>query len=118
MDSPYNSLIINLLIKSRDKRVHWQTTSDPRMFLVTSGKQSISITNGYDEMGEEEYFVLSIRNEKGTIIDSFVADKRKSEWDQLNELYYLARRYANNVDETIDKLLNDLKSEGNFGDPF
>jgi hypothetical protein len=92
-----------LLASSRAGKIDWAPTANARIFTTSlSGKFSISIGGVTDDS-----LWLTIDDGEGVIIHRLTTD----EYNQLSELYQLARRRAFKVDETIDELMKDLGEE-------
>jgi hypothetical protein len=92
-----------LLESTKVGKTDWAPTANTKTFTTSlSGKFSISVGGS----GENDGW-LTIHDANGTRIHYLSSD----DFNQLPELYQLARRRALKVDEAIDELMKDLGEE-------
>jgi len=115
LDNRYKFFISSLLKKTKESQVNWQPTSSQYAFIVTEEDVSITISSDSDEFNRE-YTSLTIRDKSGKVIDNISIDENEKDYLVLSDLFNEARRKANNVDETIDKLIKKLSNDGEFGE--
>ena len=92
-------LVAQLLDKTRKRRLTWEPTAKEDEFLSTLGG-NVSFTVG----SWQEADTLTMRDELGRILLSIDS----SSVAQISELYAEARRQALNVDESLDRVLEQL----------
>ena len=109
IDGKLASLVTTLLEKSRASKVPWRATASDNIFLCGFGGYGVSIRAWTTTTGGRQRS-LSIVNEDGVEIETLLAYSRSSEFDDLDEMFTLARRSANNVEEGLDRLLRELRN--------
>ena len=92
-------LVAQLLDKTRKRRLTWEPTAKEDEFLSTLGGNVSFIVASWQEADS-----LTIRDELGRILLSIDSNSVA----QISELYAEARRQALNVDESLDRVLEQL----------
>ena len=114
------NLIDLLLEKTLEGKVSWESTANNETFLSSLGLYGISIrrtvpqtvTRGIAFFGDSRpIYIVSFLDEEGKLFDSKVENSASSTgYEKLEELFTLARRSAHNVEESLDRLLQELES--------
>jgi hypothetical protein len=106
--------VLNLLVEqTNDHMIDWTETGDESEFLVSFPNYSILIK---EEMGSRDfpYYVVSIVNSEGRIIDRFSDVMLDSEgvtpssYEIMRNLYNQARRSALRTDNALDEIIAQL----------
>ena len=100
-------LISLLHAKTMERRLVWETDSDNGIW-VRIGASLIDVTYNEVSRGASSY-VVSIRNEQGTIVDQDTVSNENPLFDRLHLLFSTARRAALKVDETLDAIMSQLE---------
>ncbi|HLL75458.1 MAG TPA: hypothetical protein VK421_09330 [Pyrinomonadaceae bacterium] len=112
-----NQLIDLLYERTQKGQVNWESTPDEDAFVVHFSELSLSIRSGYDEDGDE-FVSISLRNQNGRVIDNdyfWDAMTETGAWDKAFSLYSAAKRKALGVDEALDRILDELKTNAVVG---
>ncbi|MEM7808559.1 MAG: hypothetical protein AAF561_10635 [Planctomycetota bacterium] len=109
MPDKYRQLVEVLLEKTAQGKVDW-SESARSSFSFSTDSRSINILDWYDDDAERFSYSLSIRDELGNIIDSFVASPSADGFDLLQSLHDAARRSARDIEQTINDLLGVLQA--------
>ena len=97
-----------LLEKSRKGALGWEATNDVNTFIVSFSSYGVSIEM-IPRRGEATMYVLSILNDAGDQIEEIREGVFNNVWEDLHELFTLARRRALRVDEGLDAILKELE---------
>ena len=114
-DEKIAHLIDVLLEKTVQGKVSWESTANNDTFATALGLYGISISRYVSRpviytVEEREIFILTFLDKNGELFDSRVDDSSSfNDYNRLKELFTLARRSANNVDESLDNLLQELQ---------
>ena len=103
-DEKLTSLVDMLLEKTRKGKISWDATAGNDVFITLFGRYGVSIT--YENAAYHLMFV----QDNGEAIDTKVEHSVDStnHW-KLEELFILAQRSANNAEEKLDGLLQELQ---------
>ena len=113
IDKKLSHLITTLIDKTRDGKVLWRPTISDGEFLAGFSRYVVSIKLGYDnEFRQERPFrSLTLLNQDGKTIDAKVEyNTDSSGYEELGELFMVARRSAHNAEASLDRLLRELES--------
>lgn len=117
MTEQYTELINKLIEATKDKRIDWQLSINKDEYKTNVGGNSISIKEHvydpyaiFSDFDKETYAIMSISNISGKEIDSVKGSKESSpsDYKTLSNLYEIAKRSYNKVDETLDNILKEL----------
>jgi hypothetical protein len=113
----YNDVISGLLQKSQKKEVIWNTTTDSNTFIVYFDKFSLSIRQKCrgDFNNPETWITIDIINDDGENIDGFEIEEGDTDWNEIIELFTLARRSALSIDNAIQTMLTEICKSGIIG---
>ena len=113
IDNKLSHLITTLINKTKEGKVSWSPTINDDEFLAGFSRYVVSIKVGYDnEFRQERPFrTLILSNQDGRTIDAKVEyDTDSSDYEELGELFMVARRSAYNAEESLNSLLQELES--------
>ena len=110
------ALVKALLDATRAGKITWTVTDSETRFLYAGTRSSVTIA--YNSGYSDDETALSLLNDKGVVVDSIATEFRRgpsadtlvsADWNQdLEDLYAAARRFAHNVDEALDSMLQDI----------
>ena len=110
-DPKARQLFEEVFQKTSHGRIQWEATAEENLFIAPIGGQftlAVSHHRGGDRWGEEyDYVSLKLKDKERELI-SVTSEVEDVPDIQLRELYEIARRQANKVDDKIDKVLNEL----------
>jgi hypothetical protein len=118
-----NEKIILLLQRLHEKTlkglIAWESTELDDVFQYTMPEVSIRISKKRSRQYQDSYdFILTIYNQEGTLIEEIADTDLKDEiivsgtvYDLMKDIYENARRIALGVDQAIDRILEELKSD-------
>lgn len=114
MDSQKFQIILGSLLERSEKgELNWKTTGNSDKFLLPLNESSVTVEK-FESFSGETTYIFYFRNEKGEIVEE-LRKKRETMSDEIFEkseqLYDLARRKALNADETIDRIIEQLKPD-------
>lgn len=101
-------LINELYRATLDGRIRWQETASEDAFRVGLGDGLVRIQRGSEPV--RGYYVISLLNKHGRIVDELQAGDFTEHYQQLDDLYQKARSSALNEDQIVDSMLRDLKA--------
>lgn len=111
MDSQKFDLILDrLLEKTEEGKLEWETTSDRNTFLVALKDSSVSISYVIESIAEfatTQFYLVNFRNENGDIAAS-INPSNKEQIDKVKRIFDLARSQSLKVDQTVDRILEQL----------
>ena len=113
IDNKLSHLITTLINKTKEGKVSWSPTINDDEFLAGFSRYVVSIKVGYDnEFRQERPFrTLILSNQDGRTIDAKVEYATdSSDYEELGELFMVARRSAYNAEESLNSLLQELES--------
>ena len=124
IDSKLSALITTLIDKTREGKVSWSPTINDGEFLAGFSRYVVSIQQStmYSEdpdSGRQFCIDVALLDQNGKIMEvttSFSGGSltfgpgRFDDYENLYELFILARRSAHNVAESLDTLLQELES--------
>lgn len=118
--SQYSKVIHGLLQNSQENSVVWNTTTDSNTFIVYFSKFSLSIrqhsNSDYNNNYHETWITVDlINNDTGDNIDGFMLEEGDEDWNNISELYTLARRSALSIDTAIKEMLTEINKNGVIG---
>ena len=105
-------LVKALIDKTGEGKVSWEPTVSDEKFLAGFSKYVVSVEVGFEDGFRQErpYRTLSLLNNNGKTVDAKVEyDIDSSDYEELGELFMLARRSAYNAEESLDNLLQELQ---------
>ena len=113
----YYNVIQGLLQKTQKNEVIWNTTTDANTFIVYFDKFSLSIRQKYqgDFNNPETWITIGIINDEGEKIDGFEIEEGDTGWNEMSELFTLARRSALFIDKAIKTILTEIDKKGIIG---
>lgn len=102
-----NEILPLLLAKTRQKKLEWDVlaASVPR-YEAKIGVFRVVIER---PIPTSEYYNLSLYNERGLHIEKAEFDIKTSNFNFAKELFGLAHRSAHRIDETMTRLVDELK---------
>lgn len=102
------ALVDAMVAKTNSGELVWEATFDDDMFETTLKSSSIRI------MKNNNRFIITVLGKDGAVLERFNNDdlglQRPQYEDIVKNIYEVIRRKALKVDETIDALLDELKS--------
>lgn len=114
------SLVTTLVEKTEEGKVSWSPTVNADEFVAGFSRYAILIRKDvavyeFGDTSQETHLELLFLNEDGRVMDSKAASPdslsdQSDDFERLYELFTLARRSAYNVEEGIDRLLQELES--------
>ncbi len=112
----FEVILDRLLEKSMGGSLRWKSTSDPESFLLVLKDSSISVSHelGFDgEVDrEEEYVNFDFRNKDGEIVQTEsvarIGKKADPMFEKAVRIYSSARNEALRIDETVDRIIEQL----------
>lgn len=114
------SLVTTLVEKTEEGKVSWSPTVNADEFVPGFSRYAILIrkeASVYEDgdTGQGTYLELLLLNEDGRVMDSKATSQdslsdQSDDFEHLFELFTLARRSAYKVEESIDRLLQELES--------
>jgi hypothetical protein len=117
-----SEIIAGLNKKTNEGKAAWQKGSAGAQFFLQFKKGAISLTR-YRKVANGPISIdLNILNEKGDSIHLMKTSDATSgdEFKMLNDLYEMVKKSYYKIDETLDDIMNSLKSDKSVGDdlPF
>lgn len=109
MHTKNQTLIKRLIEKTESGDLRWNATSRPMQYSLSMSANQVIIERTAN-MGVVKY-KFSILDSQGGDIDTITVQSTPSPTADtvlLRSLYETARRNANHIDETIDRLLDEL----------
>ena len=121
IDNKLSALITTLIYKTSEGKVSWAPTINDGEFLAGFSRYVISVKENsiYRKEGKEPYIEIALLDPNGKIMEvatSYAGDSTTfgpgifHDYEELRELFVLARRSAHNVAESLDNLLHELES--------
>ena len=102
-------IITGLVERTNEGRLLWQRGAQSEQFITSVDTISMVVAEYEEDWGRRRYR-LEIYNESGELADSLdFRDMAGEQLKQLERLFVLARRSANNVDSTLEKLAKALE---------
>ena len=101
-------VLTGLVQRTEEGKLNWNRSAQNGQFVTSVDAISIEIVEIHD--WGKTWYRLDIFDESGEIVDSLGHREMTAEQDQLLvRLYALARRSANDVDATLEKLVRALE---------
>ena len=110
----YYELIEKLVDKTNSGDVNWKSTADNQRFLVYFKDFSLSVDGGITP-DDNDYVRITLWNDLGKQIDSFLLMENEKHWKLVNDLFQGARRKALKIDEALHLILDELNTTGVIG---
>lgn len=112
----FKTLVDKLQEKTTRKETIWSRTSLYSEFKLDLEQGAITVNKWDDEEERQSYVSISILNNFGDKIDSFVVTSmEKEDYKCLDELYTLIKRAYYKVEETFQNIFNELNSSKTIG---
>lgn len=114
IEEKLSRLIVALIEKTESGKVTWNKTVSMNRYLANFSQNAISIKRFPSELEEDRtHYIFSLLNGDGEEIESKYTEwpGRRTDYRNLEKLFNLARRSAQNVEENIDSLLQTLEQE-------
>jgi hypothetical protein len=113
MDTKYKQIIALLIRKTENGRAIWRETSAKQQFSTKLESGTILIEPAFDKSENSKIFILSILNDTGDRVFSLTVSplKEKGDFNLVARLYDTIQRKHFKVDETLDSILDELKSD-------
>lgn len=111
----YRELFSVLAAKTGRGEVNWTFSPRSGTFVVSFADFGLSVYSGEDERGET-FILFKLINDKGRDADSFFVSESDSDWEAAFQLYAGAKRKAQRIDLTIEKVLGELRKPGPVGE--
>lgn len=109
-------LIDKLKKKTESGKAIWSKTSVETEFKLELQKGAITTDNWVDSQNSESLVDLLIINANGDVIERAVFGESETiDYNQLIEVYELAKKSYYKVDETIKTIFDELDSENTVG---
>jgi len=118
-----SDLITTLIDKTKEGRVSWDPTINDDEFLAGFSRYVVSVRQDFvhfeDEGGREPLIEIVLLNQNGQVMEvktsyasgsSMLNPSLDDDYEELLELFILARRSAHNVVEGLDDVLEELRS--------
>lgn len=123
IDDKLSALIATLIDKTREGKVSWNHTVNDDEFLAGFSRYVVSVRRDIvhyeDEGGSESLIEIALLNENGQVMEvktsyasgsSILNPNLTDDFENLRELFTLARRSAHNVEEGLTDILQELES--------
>jgi len=110
-DLKAQQLFEEVLQKTETGRIRWEPTAKENLFIAPIGGQftlAVSENAREDGYGNEYTQVVLVLKDKERELITVTTDIEGVEDFRMRQLYELARRLANKVDDQIDKVLGEL----------
>ncbi|MFF0550256.1 hypothetical protein ACFYUL_14955 [Streptomyces sp. NPDC004311] len=107
------ALIDTLIIKTKERRIEWEEDESGDAFALSLTRGTVTVWSA-DGDGMHP-FILRIRGDRGQIVEQVETARPYEEhtWSRMDlsiqHLHELARRNALNIDEVIDRIIEDLR---------
>jgi len=111
----YRELFDVLATKTTRGEVNWTKSVRRDAYVVSFAQFGLSMYLGNDEQGST-FILFKLINDQRQDADSFFIDESEAEWEAAFQLYSGAKRKAQRIDLTIDKVLEELKKPGIVGE--
>lgn len=109
IDEKLARLTAVLLDKTKAGKVVWESITAGDEYIAEFSKYGVSVSRVSIRNSVPEY-VLSLVNEDGDDIETKRESQRSNgDYDKLEQLFNLARRAADNVEEGLDSILEALE---------
>lgn len=114
MTSQYLKLIDKLSLATQERKISWEKSSKENEYKVCIDNFMITVACPPELdpmiafMGEKQYASLAIWNAKGEKIDEIKAGPSSDDYGKLSELYNLAKREFNKIDEALDSIISKI----------
>lgn len=106
----FHIILDSLLERTQKEELNWKTTANSSKYLLALNDSSITI-DSYESFDGIK-ITFSFRNEKGEAVESMeVLESEDEIFKHSSKLYDLARRKALKSDETIDRIIKQLKPD-------
>jgi hypothetical protein len=93
-----------LLRQTEEGILEWEETADEKQFQLP--RKDYALISGLDRQGES---FLRIINNNGKVVETFKPEGYATLTELVHSLYEAARRNALKVDDTVDRIMDDLK---------
>lgn len=104
-----SEVTIALRQKTAARKIAWKPTVEENAFIWASDAYGVSIERKLDYRNAVKGFELRFVKD-GVEVESVAADiPGTPEYENLRDLFVLARRSAHNVEESLGKMLQDLE---------
>ncbi len=101
------AIVDAIIAKTKSGELAWEATYDDETFETNFRSSSVRIT----QMASGTTVAITILGIDGVILEQLNTHEVDYVYgQQMNELYAIVRRKALKIDETLDALLNELKS--------
>jgi len=114
----FNLILDRLLEKTEGDKLEWEKTANRYTFLVVLEDSSISISLNFDDaiefLNPTKFYTFDFRNGNGDIVESVDiskfsgTDKTTKEFEKAEKIFNLARSKSLRVDQTVDRILEQL----------
>jgi len=113
MDTKYKQIVALLIRKTADGRAKWRETSAKQQFSTKLESGTILIESTLNKTDNGPVFILSVLNDTGDRVFSLTVSplKEKDDFNLVSRLYDTIQRKHYRVDETLDSILDELKSD-------
>jgi len=113
MDIKYKQIIALLIRKTANGRAKWRETSVKQQFSTNLESGTILIEPVHDKTDDITVFILSILNDTGDRVFSLTVSPltEKEDFNLASRLYDTIQRNHYKVDETVENILSELKSD-------
>lgn len=114
----YKRLVTGLKIKTEKRQITWKEGAHDQEFWVGVNNYKIVLARSiaYDSDGESNYLItFTLLNDNDDTIDAFSVSAYSSDYDEINELFNIARRNAYRIDEALQKLEKALDIDNIVG---
>ena len=106
MASKEKQLVDQLFLKTKDGSITWEPTAKPDEFITSFGG-AVSFTIGFPR--GEELPRVTMRDEAGRLMLTITETTEDVSAPDLLDLHEAVRRAALKVDESLDKVLDNLR---------
>lgn len=118
MNEKIKELVAALISRSIEKQAVWNKTNSVNEFkIVLSNDSALTVDSWFNESENEDSYDLTIYNTRGDMIIRYAYTyKDYVEFQLLKNLHNAAREAYYKVDETLDKMLQEVLFKSTIGD--
>lgn len=123
IENKLSNLVAGLIVKTREGGVTWATTLADNQFIAGFSRFVVSVRQDFmysedEDSGAQPFIEVSLLNQNGRTIEATTSYAHgetfgpgiSDDYEELLELFILARRSAHDVEESLDDLLQELES--------
>lgn len=103
------TLLDSIVEATNRSKIVW-STEDGRRFDAALQKYTVKVWHWTDPHSDVNGVTVQLVDQHGNVIDAVSADEYSPKYNNLENLFGVARRSANKIDEILDEIESELSS--------